>query len=449
MKISVKTGLDLIRRSLPRRVSEKGLFGASSVDRLFGTATPSNIGATTEWLEEYSKNPRLAGVNKIATDNGTADFGIFKREKGDVVRVINHPLEKEIKDHTVPMFFSLWTAYRLMTGVSYIAFDMQDGSPKDLRIFSETHLVRKTDGDYTFQSGGKEYTYPRDRVIKDLDLDLNDPYNKGKGRMVSIAEEIELDTWIVTYLKNFYINSAQPALFIVPKGEESPDSEDLERLTTALRTEHKGLGNVGKTAVLSFDASIESVPSNHRDLELLETRKALRDAGIQHIGIPPEIMGIVENSNKATVVAAEHIYAKQVRMPILKHFEDIINSKILPRYKASEGLTFEFYDILPDDEEMGIKKAKEGREAQSITINEHRKYLGLAPLLNGAGDMLVGNTSAPQGEDTEMPTVEISPGEVDHEEVDFNEDVDKHNALMYSGGKIKNLDIEVEVTEES
>ena len=438
MEINIKSGMALIKSALSRSkgVDHQGFFGAN-LGNLFGTETPNNIGNTSDWLDEYHTNPRLAGVNKIATDNGTADFGIYKTDPKthSVVRVVNHPLEKEIADHTIPMFFSLWTAYRLMTGTSYIAYELKDGSPNNFRIFSETHLTSSEEGHYRFQQGGLDFSYPKNQVIKDLDLDLNNPYQEGKGRMTSLAEEIELDSWIVRYLKNFYINSAQPGMFIIPKGEETPDSEDLERLATSLRTSHKGIGNAGKTAVLSFPADIKTVPSSHKDLELLETRKALRDAGIQHIGIPPEIMGIVENSNKATVVAAEHIYAKQVRMPILKHFEDIINSKILPKYAGSEGLYFQFSDILPDDEEMGISKAKEGREAGSITVNEHRAYLGLAPIEGVAGNYLVGG-------DVE---VTVTSGAEQYEEEEYQTHKETSFARKVSSGRIENINESVTI----
>lgn len=440
MKLNAKTGIDLIKKAFSPEDAVEKFFGASSTTGLFGTETPSDIGSSAEWLKNYHTNPRLTSVNKIATDNGVADFGIYTDASGEKQRVVGHPLEEEINNHTVPMFFALWTAYRLMSGVVYIAYDLENGEPVNLKLFAEHHYMGEEGNYKKFTYGTEILKYHKTQVIKDLDLDLVSPYTDGKGRMASIAEEIELDTWIVRYLKNFYINSAQPGMFIIPRGETMPDSEDLARLADVLRTTHKGIGNAGKTAVLSFNADIATVPSNHKDLELLETRKALRDAGIQHIGIPPEIMGIVENSNKATVVAAEHIYAKQVRMPILRHFEDIINSKILPLYAGSEEYYFEFNDILPDDEEMQMKQAKEGREAGTITINEHRAYLGLPSLVGDEGNRLVGSES---GE-----PVEVSTGEVGYTQVDYRDVKARKLALEISKGKTEDLDTQVVIIEE-
>lgn len=443
---SIKQLFDSFRGKDIANINEK--FFGMSMTGISGESTPSNISKSPQWLSEYSKNPRLAGLNKIVSDNGVAEFGIYQKGSEHKYLVTGHPLEAEIRAHTVPMFFSLWTAYRLMSGVVYIAYERGEEGPTNFKIFTASQLsnVGADVSTYKFNYGDKTLTYPASQVIVDYDLDLSNPYKDGKGRASSIAEEIELDNWILRYMKAFYINSARPDSYIIPKGESGPNGDDLDRLAEALNSKHKGLGNAHKTAVLTFDASIETVPNNHRDMELLETRKSIRDASLQHFGIPPEIMGIVENSNKATVVAAEHIYAKQVRMPILHHFEDIINSKILPLYDGAEEFYFEFLNILPDDEEMNMKKAKEGREGGSVTINEHRNLLNLPPLIGDVGYRLVG--AKPSGDGGVIETVEISSGEIERAPVPYSKIAERSIASRFSGGKSLTLDTVIEIVEE-
>lgn len=381
---------------------EREVLNQHAIDEGFGgtsffldTARNSVVKDSSEWLEQFNENPRLSGLNKIVSDNGVTPFNInYYGDKGKQ-KVTGHPLEEELKTATVPMFFSLWTAYRYMTGIVYIAYDTGKEGPENFKVFTETHLVsRGASGEtYVFQEGDKKTVYHKDNVIIDYDLDLNDPYNNGFGKAAAIMKEIEADELVLNYLTNFYVNSARPDAFIVPKTSKEgtlPSPEDLQRLASNLRDFHKGWRNSHKMAVLGFEATIETIPTNHRDMELLETRKMYRDTSHQHFGIPPEIMGIIENSNKATVVAAEHIYAKQVRMPLLHHFEDIINSKILPKYKNSEYMEFEFDNILPDDDELNMEKAEIGYKAGSLTVNEHRELLGFKRLKNDYGNMPVG-----------------------------------------------------------
>jgi len=362
---------------------------------------------TKNWLDLYNENPRLAVVHKISQDNGATPFKIKgKTAKGEYY-ITNHPLENEINKHSVPQFFSLWTAYRLMQGTAYIAFDLQGGIPVNLKVFSKAQLSKSAkDGDsYSFRLGSETVTYPKKQVIVDLDLDLNNPYTNGRGKAEAVKDEIETDELVQQYIKNFYYSSARPDIYVTAEPGESMDEDDIKRLEASWLNKFQGVENAHKPVFLSWAAKIFSVPTNHRDMELLDTRKFYRDTTIQHFGVPPEIMGIVENSNKATVIAAEHIYAKQVRMPILHLQELLINTYLLPLYPNSERMTFEFDNIVPDDVELTLSVLKEAREASSITVNEWRTRMGFPLIKSDYGNMVLGSVipaEAVQVDDSEL-----------------------------------------------
>ena len=353
------------------------------------------------WLTQLNTNPRLSGLNKIINDTGTASFGIYyENEYGDHLKLLNHPLESEIKKLTSPRFFSLWATYRYMTGVTYIAYELDSGVPRNFKVFTSIHKENSASDDtYTFRlSTGEVFTYPKSQVIIDFDIDPVNPYRKGFGKAAGIMQEIEADSFVVRYIKQFYYNSAQPNLLIAPRymqGAALPTVDTIKRLSTMFSQFHKGIDNAHKTAFLTYPAEITALPSNHQEMGLIDTRKFYRDLSLQHFQMPPEINGIIDNSNKATVIAAEHIYARQVRKPLLTHFEDVINSHILPLYTTTLKTKFEFDDILPDDVEENISIAKEGREAKSLTINEHRVLLGKRKFTNEYGNYPVGTIYDP------------------------------------------------------
>lgn len=385
--------------TIEQNLYDEGFTGGNNSE----LGTPTSKIDDGRWLQQLNDNPRLSGLNKVIADNGVTPYGIYYEdpEKGKV-KVKNHPLELELNKATVPMFFSLWTAYRYMTGTVFIAYETVDNQPANFQVFTTTHLVkdgRESGSTFVFKKGNKEVTFPNNRVIIDYDINPVDPYTSGFGKAGAIMHEVEADTYILRYLTQFYVNSARPDAFIIPIAkpeQELPDNATLERLATRLRDFHKGWANAHKMAILSFEAKIESIPTNHRDMELLETRRMYRDTSHQHFGIPPEIVGIVENSNKATVVAAEHIYAKQVRMPLLHHIEDIINSKILPEYSHSEDMYFAFENILPDDDELNLQKAERAEKGATVTINEHREFLGLPRIKGEYGNMIIGTDYDPK-----------------------------------------------------
>lgn len=368
-----------------------GLTGASA------NMESASANHSPDWLRQYNNSPRLAGVNKLASDNGISPFKILTNQGKDTVQIVGHPLEAEIRKLVSPQFFALWTAYRVMTGETYIAYSLKDGIPVDFRVFSRSHIIESPElsktNYYKFSMGEEEVTYPKSQVLVDLDLDVSSPYNQGFGRMTSFMKDVEMDNLIVTYLLSFYINSTRPDYFVIVKtgnDREVPNDADLQRIATGLNSEHKGATNAHKATILGFDASIVVVPKNHKDIELLETREKIRKTSLQILGIPPEIMGDVENSNKATVVAAEHIYENQVRRQYLRHFERFIEAKIMPLYKDGLDARLVFDPATLDQEEAAIAFAKEMRESQAFQINEYRIKLGYPPLLGDVGKFIIG-----------------------------------------------------------
>ena len=86
---------------------------------------------------------------------------------------------------------------------------------------------------------------------------------------------------------------------------------------------------------------------SQREMDFTQSRKDLRDGVNAHFGVPPEILGIVENSNRATATQAKIIYAENVLTPRLLARQDAINTQPLPAW--GEDLLWEYDDIVPED----------------------------------------------------------------------------------------------------
>lgn len=104
---------------------------------------------------------------------------------------------------------------------------------------------------------------------------------------------------------------------------------------------------------------------------------------MEHFGMPREIMGITQNSNRATAETARYIYATNVLTPRLMNRQDAINLQLLPAY--GEGLLWEFDDIIPKDKEFERMVAFDGWNNGLLTKNEAREKLDLEPA--GKGDV--------------------------------------------------------------
>lgn len=386
---------------------------------------------TKQWLDLYSENPRLAVVHKISEDNGATQYYIKSKTRRSEFYVDNHPFAKEIEKHSVPNFFALWTAYYLMKGIVYIAYDLEAGKPVNFKIFTTVHVVKSEDDNrFVFQYGKEQKSYPKNQVIIDTDLDLNNPYFNGKGKAEAIKDEIETDEFVQKYIKYFYINSARPDVFITAEKGEEMSEADVVRLESEWLKKFQGVNNAHKPVFLNWAAQVTSVPSSHKDMELLDTRKFYRDTSIQHFGVPPEIMGIVENSNKATVIAAEHIYAQQVRMPKLGHMALIVNTQILPLYGDATKMEFYFENIIPDDVELTLKIVGEGLQNRVLVVNEWRTAMGYPKIKGDYGNSIVGSK---QQAGSELPVVvEVESEDLDARDYKDYKDIVSKDFLEYA-----------------
>ena len=107
----------------------------------------------------------------------------------------------------------------------------------------------------------------------------------------------------------------------------------------------------------------------------------MRDAVLEHFGVPREIMGITENSNRSTADAAQYIYAKNVLTSRIRMREEAINTQLLPMFGS--GLVWRFDPVIPYDKEFDKGKALDAYNAGLITKNEARELLDLPDVDGG------------------------------------------------------------------
>lgn len=127
--------------------------------------------------------------------------------------------------------------------------------------------------------------------------------------------------------------------------------------------------------------TVTKLAENMRDMDMTEGRRFLRDAVLEHFGVPREIMGITESSNRATSEAAQYIYAQNVIMPRLNRREEAINTQILPFY--GNDLVWHFDDVVPRSQEFDKAKGIDGWNAGILTKDEARELLGMEPCKTG------------------------------------------------------------------
>lgn len=342
---------------------------------------------TSEWMRAFGKNPRMAVIDKISSDLSYAAGKLYRvDQQGNKKEITAHPFldfwakPNPLYEFTASSLWKLQNNYLLLKGEGYFIIERYaNGYPAELwpvptqwvqmtpYLGSPYYTIKTTDG------GVMEVSVDDMFVMRDLNP--LDPYKRGLGQAEAVADEIEIDEYAAKFQKKFFYNDATPGLIISMPGS-SVDQQ--KRFLAKWKERFQGADRSHGVAVLGGPpdqpAVVTKLSDNMKDLDMVNGRIFTRDAVMEHFGMPREIMGITQNSNRATADAAQYIYAANVLTPRLKNRQDAVNQQLLPVY--GENLLWEYDDIIPKDKEFEKAAAIDGWNAGLLTRNEAREKLG-------------------------------------------------------------------------
>mgnify|MGYP000932874301 CR=1 FL=1 len=347
---------------------------------------------TREWLEEYGKNPRLSPVAKISQDLASVS-GKLQRESpnGKRKEIKQHPFldfweqPNPLPEMTASAIWRVMEVWRLLKGEAYAVIERgRNGYPAELwpvpphLVIDTPHLGAPY---YVVQSqDGRHAKIPAVDMFVLRELNPVDPYGRGLGQAEAVADEVESYEYATKFSKRIFYNNARPDYWVLAPNATQEQSEIFQR---SVEARYGGIQNAYKPGVIPFpNASVVRMSDSPKEMDFVASRKDLRDTVNSHFGVPPELLGIVENSNRATAQAAKAIYAENVLTPILLARQDAVNRQLLPQF-GDDALIWVYDDIIPQDEEYKLKVANDGLAGGAMLINEWREKQGIDPLPNG------------------------------------------------------------------
>lgn len=349
---------------------------------------------SAEWMKSFGENPRMAVVDKIASDLSYVPGKLYRiNQDGERQEVTDHPFldfmakPNPLHEFTASAVWRLQAIYLMLKGEGYFIIERYgDGTPAELWPVP-THWVQTTPymGNPFYQiktTDGAIMNVSVDDMFIMRDLKPLDPYRRGLGQAEALADEIEIDEYAAKFQKKFFYNDATPGIVVAMPGASDAQQERLlAKWKERLRGADKSHSVITIGGPPDHPATVTKVADNMKDLDMVNGRTFVRDAVLEHFGVPREIMGITQNSNRATADAAQYIYAKNVLTPKLRSRQDAINQQLLPAY--GDDLVWEYDDIIPHDQEFDKAMALDGWNAGLLTKNEARELLGVEPAKNG------------------------------------------------------------------
>lgn len=228
-------------------------------------------------------------------------------------------------------------------------------------------------GIYEVRIGGKLIIYEAEDVIGIVSPDPERPYGAGKGIGASLGDDFETELFTTRFTKNFFRNSARPDLLITAADKDTPlDKDAAKRMEKKWLQKLRGVARSSVPYFLSGGkVDIKELNKDFDKLAMKDMKALSRDAVLQVYGFPPEALGIIENSNRATIEAAELFLTKHVVMPKLALIRSVFQLEI---NKTDPSIKINFINPVKDDTKDKIDLMKTRPEA--FTLNEIRKAAG-------------------------------------------------------------------------
>lgn len=362
------------------------------IERIKRRWTQAPDRAAGEMPSLYGKSPRLDPVRYIARMCAGEELKLYqksgRRKNGSNAEALGEHEVYDLLENPCPTFPELdgWTLrYLTFAYIDLVGecgwLKVRDGKRiiALLPIPKAWILEKPTIGNHYYQIlpygtlGGMSLTVAPEDFVYFKDVNLEDPYGNGKGLSESIADELETDEYASKYQKNFFFNDATPPYVVTGyQGNE----QGADRLKKTLKEKLGGFRKAREPAILTGAMDIKPIGTSPKELDMVESRKFLRDECLQHYQLPPEVFGIVENSNRATIDSSFYLTQKNVIIPRLRFFERVVNAQLLDEF---DDLCC-YHDVkIIEDETLNLQVYQFGVLNGCITKEQYCEHFGINP----------------------------------------------------------------------
>ena len=398
--------------------------------------------ASSELLELYHTSPRLDGVRIIANKCASTELYLYNRKdwrqnKYNAEIVPDHEIY-ELLDNPCPTFrelsgwsvrYFVFACYTLVGEAYLLKIRAPNGKVISLSPLSPSWVVKTPTAGAEYwevypygTTSGNSIVVPIEDVICFKDINLLDPYGRGRGTSESIGDEIQSDEYAAKFEKNFFFNDATPsAIIYAPQGNK----QTADQIKQSWMQKMAGFRHAKEPMVLTGEGSkFEKISATPQEMDFVNSRKFLRDSANEHYHIPPEIFGILQNSNRSTIDSAYYLLNKNVLADYLRMFETTLNNQLLwEDYDKDRQLVFKHENNIAEDVEEKLKIINEGLSRGVLTVNDWRKAMGYEPD-ERSGDVYLRSIATAEvpfdHEEIELPDAE-EPEQIELPEKEYDE----------------------------
>lgn len=316
---------------------------------------------------------------------------------GELVELPDHPLLTLMRRGCPPYLkgHGVWQiaqSHLDMVGEAFVWMPPDAfGLPGAMVPFPPNQVTdRPTPGDadtYTVTMQGRRKTIAARDMLWIKDPDPADPLGAGVGLGHSLGDELDLGSYLLKWAKAFFENGALPDTWV---GFEGYSAEEVKAIKRDYLNRFRGPHRAHQVEMVNAIPHVVRAGSNLRENQTTDLRDSHRDTMQQGYALPPELAGILESSNKATIDSAGMFFALWGLVPRADRIRDSIQEDVAPRY--DDRLVVSYYSPVPEDREAQAKAAAVAPWA--LTRNEWRGKAGAAAREDGDVYVMPANLTA-------------------------------------------------------
>lgn len=220
---------------------------------------------------------------------------------------------------------------------------------------------------------------PESELLWMANPDPKFPYGRGSGLGGALADELETDEYASRFLKQYFYNDATPPFVVSPKGTDTTsvwNETEARRFEYAWVSKLQGYWKAHKPIFANRALDIKEFKRDLRSMQMVQLREHERDVVMQVFRIPPEIFGVLQHSNRATIDSADFIFTTKCQIPRLDFLRAQLQEKMLPEYDDRQLLILDYVSPVQEDKAQQLDAAKAAPYA--LTVNEWRRRMGEA-----------------------------------------------------------------------
>jgi len=224
---------------------------------------------------------------------------------------------------------------------------------------------------YVFRSGATTKLFSADEIIHFAYFHAENQYY-GLSPVEVLKASLAADVRAMDWNQMFFDNSAIPSGIFSTEARLSP--EDVRLWRELWDEQHGGVRRAHRTAIMGQGMKYQPLGYTHRAMGFLDLLQYSRDQILGVYGVPPIVLGIYEDANRASASVMRQLFYEQTVIPRLGKIEATLNFALV---KPGENVRLVFdvgaIEALREDMAQKVEVGK-GLKELGWTLNELREF---------------------------------------------------------------------------